>query len=133
MSELSELEKRVPAELGEFWRENFTALTSAVAEAAGTTTELNSVKAAFESLVADLVLVGVTGADASQLDRLSKSESLAILADLASHLRFNSEGNHWTGGEEPWPELVATETGLEKAREILAERGERWWLRSDAR
>lgn len=132
MSELSEVESRVLAELGEFWRENFPALTNAVAEGAGTTAELNSVKAAFESLVnADLVLVGVAGADASRLDRLSKSESLAILADLASHLRFKSEGNHWTGGEEPWPELVATETGLEKAREILADRGERWWLRSD--
>jgi hypothetical protein len=49
--ELSELEKRVLAELGEFWRENFAAIANTVAEGAGTTAELNSVKAAFESLV----------------------------------------------------------------------------------
>jgi hypothetical protein len=131
MSELSELEKRVLAELGEFWRENFPALANTVADGSGTIAEFNLVRAAFENLVeAELVVVGVAGPDPSRLDRLSKSESLAVLADLATHLRFKSEANHWTGGEQPWPELVVTETGLEKAREILAERGERWWLRS---
>lgn len=132
MGELSELEKRVLAELGEFRRENFAALTNATVAGSGTSDEFTAVRLAFESLVeAGLAIVGVDSAYPSRLDRLSKADSLTLLADIGSHLLFKSELGRWTGGREPWPELAVTEAGLVEANRILAERGERWWRRSN--
>jgi hypothetical protein len=131
--ELTELEERVLAELAEFWRENFPALANAVSDGTGTDAEFESVRAAFEGLVtADLVMVGVGGVDASRLERLSKEDSQAILAQIAQHLQFKVDGSHWTGGERPWPELVITEAGHQQAKSILEKHGgERWWQRSN--
>jgi hypothetical protein len=131
--ELTELEERVLAELAEFWRENFPALANTVSNGSGTDAELKSVKTAFEGLVdAGLAVIGVAGADASRLERLSKEESQSILSEMPQHLRFKSENGHWTGGQRPWPELVITEIGRKHAEAILEKHGgERWWLRSE--
>jgi len=132
MEDIAELQNRVLAELGEFWRENFAALANTAGDGSGTVSELALVQAAFEGLVqADLALVGVEGNDPTRLDRLSKEESLGVLAAIEEHLQLEAETARWVGKREPRPELVITDAGREEAHRILAERGERWWLRSN--
>lgn len=129
--ELTELEERALAELSEFWRENFPTLANTVSDGSGTDAELQALKAAFEGLVAaGFAVVGIADDNATQLERLSKEESQAVLSEISQHLRLKPDHGHWTGGERPWPELAITDAGRAQADAILEKYGgERWWLR----
>jgi len=131
MGELSEMQNRVLSELGEFWRENLAALANTVGDGSGVASDLSAVRAAFVGLVEyGLAVVGVDVDYPTQLGRLSKPESLGVLAVIEEHLQLKAETGRWVGTREPRPELVITDAGREEANRILAERGERWWLRS---
>jgi hypothetical protein len=132
MTDVAELQRRVLSELGEFWRENFAALANTVGEGSGVASDLSAVRAAFEGLVeTGLAVVGVDVDYPTQLGRLSKQESLGVLAVIEEHLQLSEETGRWAGKTEPWPELVITDAGREEANRILSELGERWWLRSN--
>jgi hypothetical protein len=131
MAELSEVEMRVLAELGEFESEYFPALANGVLNVAGKDRERDEIRAAFDSLVrAELVVVGTAHEASGNLEEFSKEASLALLDDIAQHLNFDASQGKWVGGE-PWPQIVITEAGLREADKIMEQRGERWWLRSD--
>ena len=53
-----------------------------------------------------------------------------MLAVIEEALQLSEETGRWAGTREPRPELVITDVGREEANRVLAERGERWWLRS---
>ncbi|MCZ7595256.1 MAG: hypothetical protein M5U16_10340 [Hyphomicrobium sp.] len=132
MTDVAELQNRVLSELGEFWRENFAALANTVGDGSGVASDLSAVRAAFEGLVeAGLAIVGVDADYPTQLEPLSKRESLGVLAVMEEHLQLQAETGRWVGTREPRPELMITDAGREEANRILAELGERWWLRSN--
>ena len=129
MAEMSELEMRVLAELGESRLEYFPALANGVLEVAGTDEERERIRDAFEGLVgAELAVVGIEHEAPGSLEEFSKEHSLVLLADLAQHLKFDADQGKWVGGD-PWPQLVITEVGLTEADKVLETRGWRWWLR----
>jgi hypothetical protein len=122
MLNLSELEMRILSELEEAGEENVPTIANTVTNVRGDQLELSEIRSALESLVrADLIRIALDGRD------MNAQESLGVLAVLETHLIFNSEGKHWTGGSEPWPDIIATRTGKETAFQILDERGYQWW------
>jgi len=62
-----------------------------------------------------------------RLVEMSEAESLAIVADLKTHLQYSDGLGRWTGGKEPWPDVVTTPTGAREARLVLERRGYQWW------
>jgi hypothetical protein len=130
MAEMSELEMRVLAELGESRLEYFPALANGVLEVAGKDEEREQIKNAFENLVgAELAVVGIEREAPGSLDEFSKEHSLGLLADLAQHLKFDADQGKWVGSD-PWPQLVITDVGLTEADKVIETRGWRWWLPS---
>lgn len=130
MAEMSELEMRVLAELGESRLEYFPALANGVLKVTGKDEEREQIRNAFEGLVgAELAVVGMEHEAPGSLEEFSKENSLVLLADIAQHLKFDADQGKWVGGD-PWPQLVITEAGLTEAEKVLDTRGWRWWLHS---
>jgi hypothetical protein len=123
---------RILSELEEAGHENLPTIINTVMEPSGGDDERNQIRDALVGLVsADLVQMALNRGSADGLESLSKDQSLALLAGIDEHLRFKSGAGHWTGGQRPWPEVMNTEAGNEKAFEILNERGYQWWRQSE--
>lgn len=132
MIEVAEMQSRVLSELGEFWRENLAALANTVGEGSGVVSDLSALRAAFEGLVeAGLAIVGFDNDYPTNLEPLSKKDSLGVLAKIEEHLQLKPDTGRWVGTREPRPELMITDVGRAEANRILSELGERWWLRSN--
>jgi hypothetical protein len=128
MLESQELEQRILTELEEAGEENIPTLINTILMPAGDPEEAASMGQALAALVnEDLVRVAIDRDKSRRWRKLSKSESLAIIAQIQDHLKFKSSGMHWTGGERPWPNIVSTAAGKTRGREILDERGYQWW------
>jgi hypothetical protein len=75
------------------------------------------------------------GRDAGgKLRDLSASESLDVIADLKSGLRFRRDERLWTDTRQsgppfgfPFPYIVNTSPGKEIGFRILEQRGYQWW------
>ena len=135
MSRLSELEMRILSELEEAGEENVAAMINTVMQPVGDAAELTEMQRALENLVrADLVRMSMDRDSTGRLRDLSAHESLNVIADLTSGLRFSSERVYWTDTRhsgppygDPFPYVVNTEAGKKKGFEILDERGYQWW------
>jgi hypothetical protein len=135
MSELSELEMRVLSELEEAGEEDVVTMMMTVMPPTGQASEVDDMQRALESLVrADLVRMSMDRDTTGRLKALSKDESLSAIADLKSQLRFMGENwvdTRYSGPPfgDPFPYIVDTEAGKEKAFQILEQRGYQWWRR----
>jgi hypothetical protein len=135
MSELSELEMRVLSELEEAGEEDVVTMMMTVMPPTGQASEVDDMQRALESLVrADLVRMSMDRDTTGRLKALSKDESLSAIADLKSQLRFMGENwvdTRYSGPPfgDPFPYIVDTEAGREKALQILEQRGYQWWRR----
>jgi hypothetical protein len=133
MSELSELEMRVLSELEEAGEEDVVTMMMTITPPTGDASELDDMQRTLESLVrADLVRMSMDRDATGRLKALSTDESLSAIADLKSHLRF--VGKNWVDIRnsgppfgDPFPYIVDTEAGREKAFQILEQRGYQWW------
>jgi hypothetical protein len=148
MSDLQELERRILSELEWAGEENLPTIMNTVTQRTGDINEVVLVQAALDSLVrADLVRVAFERDRSTTDDRVpdefaemaldhyssirlrpfSKGDSLVVIADLRSHLKFRESDKHWTGIKKPWPEIITTDAGKTKGREILEVYGYQWW------
>jgi len=127
MVRLSEMEMRIITELMEDW-ENLPTIANTVTLRTGNESERDEIRDALAKLVdEDLARVAVSPSAGELSQELSKEASLSVVADLESHLEFDSSTGYWAGGEEPLPEISLTDAGFEKAGSVLDERPERWW------
>jgi hypothetical protein len=135
MSTLSELEMRILSELEEAGEEDVVTMINTVMECTGDVSEVRELQSALENLVrADFVRMSIDQDSSKRLRALTKEESLMVIAELQSHLRFKSSDGHWTDERHtgppydwPYPYIVNTDSGREKGFEILDERGYQWW------
>ena len=135
MPSLSELEMRILSELEEAGEEDVVTMMITVTEPTGDVSEVHDMQQALRRLVdADLVRMSMDREASGQLRDLPKDESLDVIADLQSGLRFDSDRKYWKDTRHtgppygfPFPYIVATEVGKEKALEILDSRGYQWW------
>ena len=128
MVEQLELEFRILSELEEAGEENVPTIANTVFEPTGSPTELSQLQQALEKLIeADFVRVALSRDATLRLTDLSKNESLGVISNIRVHLVFKEASMHWTGGSQPWPEIVTTEIGKMRGRQILDERGYQWW------
>jgi vacuolar-type H+-ATPase subunit E/Vma4 len=131
MIALSEMQLRVLSELEEAGQENLPTIANTIDYSTVDSDLRSLLDAALVALVrADLVRIAIVSDSLESLDTRSADESIKHLAHLESHLIFSEDLGRWTGGSRPWPEVVATASGREKASEILSDRGYRWWRKS---
>jgi len=135
MPELSETEMRILSVLEELEYENVPAMMNTVMQPAGDVGELAEMQWALENLVQrDYAIMTMDLDSSGKFRRLSKDESMEVIADLRSGLRFNGDRTLWidTRRKGPpfglaFPFIVSTHSGRVKGREILEERGYQWW------
>ena len=127
MDGLSEMEMRIVTELMEDW-ENIPTIANTVTLRTGEDAERREIKEALEKLVqADLVRIALPSSAGGESQELSQVDSLAVVAELETHLQFDSSISHWAGGDDSLPEICLTDTGFEMAGSVLDARPERWW------
>jgi len=135
MYELSELEMRVLSELEEAGEEDIVTMMLTVTKATGDSRNVEEMQSALENLVReDLIRMSMDRDPSGRLRDLSRGESLRVIVDLKSHLRFNREKAIWVNAQhsgppfgDPFPYIVNTASGKKKGFEILDERGYQWW------
>ena len=135
MYELSELEMRILSELEEAGEEDIVTMMLTVAEPTGDRRDVEEMQSALDSLVRlDLVRMSMDRDTSGRLRDLSRADSLEVIADLKSRLRFDSKKAIWVNAQrsgppfdDPFPYIVNTKAGKEKGFEILDERGYQWW------
>lgn len=143
LSDLSELELRILAELEEAGLENIPTLAITVTDVEGVPVDWLPMKDALTKLIsADLVRVSLDNSHANRVRTLksgmqlsdlarrgarpwamSKEDSLAILAEADAALTADPE--YKTG----WVDILVTDAGHGMSRRILERRGYRWWQR----
>jgi hypothetical protein len=112
MPALSALELQILSQLEEGGTKDVAAVMNAMGCASGSAGELADMQSALENLVrADLVAMSMTRHAAGRLIHLSKAESLEVVEDLWSGLRFKAgrwiDTRHAASGlEEPFPFIV---------------------------
>jgi hypothetical protein len=133
MSDLTEMEQRVLAELEEFWKENVFAMLNTIFDPTGDEREVTLLQEALRSLVErDYILMGLEGFFPSNPEKFTKSASLQLLSNLEGWFKFDSQDPHWTLSKgdikkERIPMIFSTPAGRQKAGEILTQRGYQWW------
>jgi hypothetical protein len=133
MTDLTEMEQRVLAELEELWEENVFAMLNTIVDPTGDAHEVALLQRALQGLVErDYVTMGLEGFAPRNPEELGKSASLELLAGLDKWFRFDVADPHWTlrRGDikkERIPVIYMTEAGRQKASEILTQRGYQWW------
>jgi hypothetical protein len=128
MLAIEEVERRILSELQEAGEENIAAMLNTIVEPVENAGQVEQLQQALENLVrADLARISFRLDVASKVVPLSRDESLSILSDLPSYLRFRSSDSHWTWSRDRRPEIVAMPDGLRKSDEILQQYGYQWW------
>lgn len=133
MSDLTEMEQRVLAELEEFWEENVFAMLNTIVAPTGEAQEVVLLQQALNGLVErDYVVMGYEGFVPSDPEKLGKDASLGLASKLGEWFRFDPASSYWTLSKgdinkERIPMIFSTAAAREKAFEILDERGYQWW------
>ena len=128
-----EMQSRVLAELEEMRFDNVFALLNTVLNPTNDLAEVIAFSDAISVLINDGYIVIGTAANSPRDEIVfASAEGLQFAAKLNSWFRFDSDRNIWTysGGDlrrARIPFLLITERGLRRSREILTERGYRWW------
>src|SRR5262245_4021301 len=122
MSALSKLERDILAFLEEAGEEHISSLLNTAKRCRGSADEVHSYRGALKALIdADLIeLARDKGKRLRKLISLPKSESLLILADLDSHLKWSISDQLWQDvSPSPGIDVVITDAGMTAALEIL--------------
>ena len=133
MDDLTEMEQRVLPELEEFWEENVFAMLNTIIDPTGDTGEVALLQQALAGLAErDYIIMGFESSFPRNRERLSTVASLGLISRLHEWFRFDLEDPHWTlrKGDikkDRVPMIYSTESGREKAFEILDQRGYQWW------
>lgn len=133
MSDLTEMEQRVLAELEEFWEENVFAMLNTIVDPTGDAQEVVLLQQALKELVKrDYVVMGYEGFVPSDPETLGKEASLELVSNLGDWFRFDTADTHWTLSKgdikkERIPVIYSTKMAREKAFEVLDARGYQWW------
>lgn len=135
MQIFSEWEMRILAVLEEAGEENVPALLNTIVDPIGVPEELTALQEALSKLVDFDYIRMSTGLDAfKRLERSSKSISLEIITEMQTRLIYDIRTRLWRDRQhhgppylEPFPYVVYTGSGRQKATEILSERGYQWW------
>lgn len=129
MLDQSELLARVLSELQEAGEENIPTLANTIFAAGQAAPErIPELQATLSQMIAlGLIRIALEVEEGKNLEDLSDEDSQTFINQLENHLILRSHSNSWTGGLRPWPLIVTTNAGKERARTILDERGYRWW------
>jgi hypothetical protein len=129
---LDELATRILSHLEEAGEENVTSTMNTLMAATGDIGELDQTQAALEALIRlDLVRIAYRRLRPGRLQSVSKDESLSAVQAMKPYITFNSADSLWVWDRsQPRAEIVATDLGMARAREVLEERGYQWWRQS---
>lgn len=133
MTDLTEMEQRVLAELEELWEENVFAMLNTIITPEGSADEIVSLRCALAGLIErDYVILGLEGFSPRDPEKLSKNASLALVSGLEEWFKFDPASSYWTLSKgdikkERIPVIFSNATGRGRASEILTERGYQWW------
>lgn len=133
MTDLTEIEQRVLAELEEAWEQNVFAMLNAIIDPTGDAREVVQLEDALRNLVErDYVVMGLEGFAPRNPEELSKPASLELISGLNDWFRFDPADPHWTLSRgdikrERIPVIYLIAAGQEKAVQILTQRGYQWW------
>jgi len=129
---VDELAMRILSELEEAGAENVTSTMNTVMTATGDNAELDKTQSALESLIqTDLVRIAYRESNSTRLKAVSKDESASAVQAMKPFITFRSSDRLWVWDRaQPRAEILVTDLGLAKAREILEERGYQWWRQS---
>ena len=128
-----EMQLRLLAELEEAHFDNTFSLLNTVIAPSGSESELTILVQATVDLVAGgKVVIGTENFYPRNEQVLTGEEAILFAKGLADWFRFDVDTNMWTttSGDmrkERYPFVRLTKSGLEAAREILGNRGYRWW------
>jgi hypothetical protein len=133
MTDLTEMEQRVLAELEEFWEENVFSMLNTIVDPTGDASEAAMLQQALKGLVErGYVVMGFEGFVPRNPEKLGTKESLELVANLGDWFTFDVADPHWTLSKgdikkERIPVIFSTAAARQKASEILNERGYQWW------
>lgn len=135
MSNLSELEMRILAELEEAGEENFTALLNTVTQPRDAPADVVEYQGALKRLAElDYVRMSTNRDARGMLADLSVEESLKRIAEISTVIEFRVSKNLWTDKRrtgppfsEPLMHVVNTPAGRDLGGAILERRGYQWW------
>lgn len=129
MNELSEIASRILTELEEAGAENVTSTMNTILDAQGGAAELSEIEAALNELVtAGLAVIGYAEGESTKITVASKEKSLADIGDFSRLLSYRIADHLWVWDEAvPLAQIVATQSGMTQARQLLEQRGYQWW------
>lgn len=133
MTDLTEYQQRILAELDETWEDNVFSLMNAAMQPAGAATEVFEFVAAIKDLIdRDFALLGWETFHPRNRSLLEKSPSIDLTSKLPDLFHFHDDAQLWKlrGGDmrkDRYPIVAVTDQGHEWGRGILNRRGFRWW------
>jgi type II secretory pathway component PulK len=130
---VDELAMRILSELEEAGAENVTSTMNTVMTATGDNAEFDKTQRALESLIqTDLVRIAYRTEDSAGLQSRSKDESLSAVQNMRQYITYRSLDRLWVWDRtQPRAEILATDLGMTKARQVLDERGYQWWHQNE--
>ena len=132
MNDLSEIAMRVLAELEEAYAENVTSTMNTVLALRGDASEISEISNSLRELVLEgLVRIAYANAETGKLSIVSKAQSLADVEELSRRVSFKATDQLWIWDKAfPRAQIMTTQSGLIRARQILEQRGYQWWVKS---
>jgi hypothetical protein len=133
MSDLTEMQQRIVAELEEAWEQNVFSMLNTIIDPTGDAREVSSFQQALQGLIErDHVIMGLEGVARRSQEELGKSASLELISNLGDWFRFDTADSHWTLSKgdfrkERIPMIYLSSAGQQKAVAILTQRGYQWW------
>lgn len=133
MTELTEMEQRVLAELEEVWEQNIFTMLNTIVDPKGNAREIAEFQQALEGLIGQgYVAIGLEQFSPREQTKLEKQAALELVFNLADWFRFDAASSYWTLSKgdfrkERYPVIFSTAEARERAFEILTERGYQWW------
>lgn len=135
MIDIEEVAARTLSELEEAGEENIPTILNTIFAPTGEAWEKDRLIEAVSGLITQgFARMAFERDESGRLVDATPEESVDILDSISKTLSFDVERSLWTDKNilsEDYPDLVVTEAGWEKSREILEERGYRWWLQKE--
>jgi hypothetical protein len=133
MTDLTEMEQRVIAELEEVWEQNIFSMLNTIVDPNGDVGEVAMLQEALKGLVErGFVAMGLEQFSPREQVKLDKQAALELVSHLGEWFRFDAETSFWTLSkgdfrEVRYPVIFSTAEAREKAFQILDNRGYQWW------
>lgn len=129
-----EIQARVLAEVEECAAEQelVALLNTVIDETQGRPEEVALFREAMEQLIdKGLVLMAPENEPGQQTVEVDAAQSRAMLSKILGSLYFGSDDLHWTLDPFVYTYAVLTDAGRLAGKEVLGERGYRWWYYED--